>query len=650
MQTLAQIFNNAFFRVPDYQRGYAWEESQLEDFGKDINWLRAGQQHYTGMLTLYPLEKPYSAAFPANAPHTVYHLVDGQQRLTTSYLLLSKIIGRAANGMIAGQPVPIVTHSYLSASINGSQFPVFGYDSLTKMNFLQSLLEHSTVTKKHPKLPTKNVYEKNLLQASVFLDKKLNSQSQQQMDKLFNCLTTQLVFDIHEVKNTFDVCAMFESINYRGKKLTKFEVLKNRLMYLSELIGKANPSELERTQSLRASIESAWGCAFDWLGAGKEPLDEDDFLLQHTIMYFGALPKEKEALDGKLFKERFSNDRLALTHEEPLKLGELEAYVESIKRSSELWAFQNSCIAKLSVNPSWVTQDVVDWMLRLNRLGMRHFKPLILGALNQMSFANTRETAETLISLLKEIERFIFVVYELCEYSANQSSKTYFSDYGWGVFHSESEYSFAEIVTDVDEYLYSFDEDGEFSGIFNPDEFINKVHARFHKDDGWYDWDSIHYFLSEWETHFKDSNQEIIPLDGYSNGSIEHVMPQNTDALGQWQVNQAELGKRFKYVVHDLGNLTLLGIGANKAVQDIDLKCKAAAYQMSCDGKDILKRAGKGYSWGSTEILARGKTMVKFMCERWRLPGQDKDSDFLIGYDDILSTNVKPPRQSRKST
>lgn len=441
---------------------------------------------------------------------------------------------------------------------------------------------------------------------------------------------------------------MFESINYRGKKLTKFEVLKNRLMYLGELIGQANSSELERVQNLRVSIESAWGCAFNWLGTGKEPLDEDDFLLQHTIMYFGPLSRDKDAFDGTLFKERFSNDRLSPTHDEPLKLDELEAYVESIKISSELWAFQNSCITKLSDKPRWVTQDVVDWLLRLNRLGMRHFRPLILGALNQMSFTNTHETSETLASLLKKIERFIFIMYELCEYSASQAAKTHFSDYGWCIYHNEPEFSFENIRSELDEYLYSFNEEGEFSGFFDTDEFINKVHARFHKNRGWRDWTPIQYFLSEWETHFKDSTQDIIPPDGYSNLSVEHVMPQNPDAPGQWQSNQKELKKLFKYVVHDLGNLTLLGIGANKAVQDIDLKCKAAAYQMSCDGKDILKRAGKEYSWGNAEILARGETMVKFIREHWQLPGQEKDSEFLIDPDSILSTNVKPPRQSRK--
>lgn len=650
MQTLAQIFNNTFFRVPDYQRGYAWEDSQLEDFWKDLNWLHADQKHYTGMLTLYPLEKPYSEAFPTNAPHIAYQLVDGQQRLTTSYLLLSKLIGRGENGMIAGQPIAIVTHNFISASIGGGQFPVFGYDSHSKMNFLQNLVELSIVAKKPGKLKTKNIYEKNLLNANNFLDKKLRSLPPQKIDNLFSRLTTQLVFDIHEVNNTFDVCAMFESINYRGKRLTKFEVLKNRLMYLGELIGQADTSELTRVQNLRASIESAWGCAFDWFGTGKDPLDEDEFLLQHTIMYFGPLPRDKDAFDETIFKDRFSNDRLSPTHEEPLKLEELEAYVNSIKVSSELWAFQNSCITELSGNPGWVKQDIVDWLLRLNRLGMRHFRPLILGALNQLLAANTQETHDTLLSLLKKIEWFIFIMYEICEYFANHSAKTDFSNYGSIVFHNESEYSFEKIENDLHEYVYSFNDEGEFSGWFDPEVFIGRVIARFYKNKGWFDWTPIKYFLSEWETHFKNSAQNIISPDGYSNLSVEHVMPQNPDAPGQWQDNQKELRTSFKYVVHDLGNLTLLGIGANEAVHDIDLRCKAEAYRVSCDGKDILKRAGKDCIWGKSQIIDRGEAMVGFIRKRWQLPGQEKDSEFMIDSDSVLSTNVRAPRRSHTPT
>lgn len=79
---------------------------------------------------------------------------------------------------------------------------------------------------------------------------------------------------------------------------------------------------------------------------------------------------------------------------------------------------------------------------------------------------------------------------------------------------------------------------------------------------------------------------------------IKHIMPQNPSSAGQSQSNQKVLGKRFKYVLDDLGNLTSLGVGANKSVKDIDLNSQATAYRVTGDGQDILERAGENYDWG----------------------------------------------------
>jgi hypothetical protein len=52
LQNLATIFNSRVFRIPDYQRGYAWSAPQLIDFWDDLNRLDADHNHYTGQLTL----------------------------------------------------------------------------------------------------------------------------------------------------------------------------------------------------------------------------------------------------------------------------------------------------------------------------------------------------------------------------------------------------------------------------------------------------------------------------------------------------------------------------------------------------------------------------------------------------------------------
>ena len=55
MTSLSSLFNNAIFRIPDYQRGYAWDTNQLNDFWDDLYNLTDDRYHYTGMLSLKEL-------------------------------------------------------------------------------------------------------------------------------------------------------------------------------------------------------------------------------------------------------------------------------------------------------------------------------------------------------------------------------------------------------------------------------------------------------------------------------------------------------------------------------------------------------------------------------------------------------------------
>ena len=60
LQSLSQIFQNKIFRIPDYQRGYAWQDPQLRDFWEDIINLQEDRYHYTGLLSLKVLSRSES--------------------------------------------------------------------------------------------------------------------------------------------------------------------------------------------------------------------------------------------------------------------------------------------------------------------------------------------------------------------------------------------------------------------------------------------------------------------------------------------------------------------------------------------------------------------------------------------------------------
>lgn len=97
LQPLSLLFQNRLFRIPDYQRGYAWQQSQLIDFWDDIINLQDDRYHYTGLLSLKELKKKVISSWGediwmVDAGFKACHIVDGQQRLTTFIVLLNELI------------------------------------------------------------------------------------------------------------------------------------------------------------------------------------------------------------------------------------------------------------------------------------------------------------------------------------------------------------------------------------------------------------------------------------------------------------------------------------------------------------------------------------------------------------------------------
>ena len=96
--TLPGLFANKCFRIPNYQRGYAWGESQLNDLWDDLMDIQKNggsyRPHYTGAITLQQIDS--STLTPAEKKLSTsgmeyYNVVDGQQRLTTLVILLNTL-------------------------------------------------------------------------------------------------------------------------------------------------------------------------------------------------------------------------------------------------------------------------------------------------------------------------------------------------------------------------------------------------------------------------------------------------------------------------------------------------------------------------------------------------------------------------------
>ena len=274
--TLPGLFANKCFRIPNYQRGYAWGESQLNDLWDDLMDIQKNggsyRPHYTGAITLQQIDS--STLTPAEKKLSTsgmeyYNVVDGQQRLTTLVILLNtlaKFIKTGKKNLIENyiKKEKVFKFSYGDTSGNSYRF------------FMKNIIGES---KTLPYTPT--IYTANLDRASLFFDEKFNKLTSKELNEFKEKLLTALVFDTKYIQDNLDVQAVFETMNNRGKPLTTLEKLKNRLLYMA---SKFDATTVD-IKGLSDEINNGWGLIYETLGKNHDcSLSEDEFLSAYLTL------------------------------------------------------------------------------------------------------------------------------------------------------------------------------------------------------------------------------------------------------------------------------------------------------------------------------------------------------------------------------
>ena len=83
MVTVYDLMNNNFY-IPDYQRGYRWTKSEVRKLLQDLEEFLNMSPNNNRFYCLQPLVVFY------NKEQNAWEIIDGQQRLTTLYLILNK--------------------------------------------------------------------------------------------------------------------------------------------------------------------------------------------------------------------------------------------------------------------------------------------------------------------------------------------------------------------------------------------------------------------------------------------------------------------------------------------------------------------------------------------------------------------------------
>lgn len=554
LYSLSKLFTERLYRIPDYQRGYAWTEKQLKDFWGDLVQLEKDKNHYLGVLTLEQVPKETFKTWRddhwivESKSYSPYHIVDGQQRLTTAIILVQSIVESVEEGTrLNYNTLDEIRKRFIYDSKDEgiSRSYMFGYEKDNpSYEFLKTkiFLEPSGSSE----TPQETIYTHNLEFAKQFFKKKLDTLTLYDKEGIYRKLTQNLLFNIYTISTDIDVFVAFETMNNRGKLLSYLELLKNRLIYLST---KFEVEDYEK-EKLRCSINETWKSMYHHLGKNKSnPLDDDLFLSNHFMIYFGKsvcfedeefivdvdlgnnrvyrrsranysayLLERKFTVKSIISSTKVDIDVQTEEDKETLSLKEVYSYVRNLQACVELW------YQILNPNDSDFSSEEKIWLDKLIRLSRRNdffpATPLI------MVFFQKEKKKEERLKLLKVLEGINFLRLLV----RNRYPLFYATDLydlpnpiELAVKLNQGTITSERIIKDLEETRHR---------ITTQKEFLNYVILEF-KSDGFYKWHGIKYFLYEYDLSLqgksKTERQKLdwVEFSAFDYETIEHIYPQN---------------------------------------------------------------------------------------------------------------------------
>ena len=609
-QKIPDIFANNYFRIPDYQRGYAWKaDKQLPELWDDIEDIPTNpsggyKPHYTGAISLQKtsfdkLSKSEQKLLQSGS--NIYDVVDGQQRLTTILILLFELYKKLNDKKIYNQYIKEKGKNAVYKFSYGTENGDYNY-------FLQKEIfeDPNSICK------GKSVYTNNLKEAKQFFCDKLAPLTPKQARTIFSKVTTALMFDIKIIDDSFDVQAVFETMNNRGKPLTILEKLKNRLLFLNSKLTNCDNEQLAKI------INDCWGLIYNSLGQNETSmLDEDEFLSSHLTLIrtpadYSFSTQDAERKVFEMFCSRASQYRLSYTRDQS----------ESSKKE-EVVSFDK--IKKYAIDlanyvPYWFTVNCPDIK---NTVELELYKIQCLNGSKEMRLflaqllALQKDEPEEFNRCLKNVEKILFrnrlpIPSIMDERSfATRARDLHIGDIKLEELNNELEAILAQTI-ECSSLI------GGFKWLF--------TYVR--GNVGYHRWNGLKYFLFEFEEHIHQQDYSrdfaIISWDKFFETSIEHIMPKTyqdywSDTMSNYlsQKNFSEEGRyvAIKTLLNSLGNLTIIRDKKNSSLGNNPWETKVKAYANGSFSERQISSKTEWHPWSAESILNRGKVLLKYLID-----------------------------------
>ena len=547
---IKSIFSDFWFLVPGYQRSYVWETDNIQDLLDDL-WFayenKPENEYFLGSLVLKQTNKE---------DFNEYEVLDGQQRLTTFFLLMAVLRDISEDERLKG-----VCQNRIYQEAN----PYEGTPERLRIVYqirdnVEDFIKEYVLEKGgtlNPKIEenikSDNTSISHMANAINEMKSFFSSKETKQIEGFGVFLALKLIFIYVSTESIEDAFRMFTILNNRGIPLTSADILK------STNIG-AIPTvkEQEKYAKKWEEIEGNLGKDFDrFLSFIRTVLVKDKARLN-------LLDEFEKNIYEKEWEEKGGT-----------KKGLLERGKKTIDFIERYY-------------------DIYDKTILEPKLSSNEYKNLI--TIMNIGFPSSDWIPPVLLFTEKFGEN------RLLDFLRKLELK-FTSDW-------LSQYTSTERIKNMNEILKEIEKEGQtvdnllnnkklfeinkenFENALNRKDFYKKKYAK--------------YILLKYD-FLKSSNTALI--SNYRNISIEHILPQNPDENSQWQRDFTE--NEIEDLKHNLGNLILINGKKNTSLGNLDFILKKERYlkkriDIFPSGKVFLQET----EWEPQSIKDRQKEMI----------------------------------------
>lgn len=516
---ITDILKDKTFKVPLYQREYSWNLEQVSDLFYDIEATIDNDGHFLGSLLLYQDNQSGKM-----------EIVDGQQRMTTLFLLLLSVL------------LELKDSDKLKAinRINSLLFEIDPNDLSEEASSSEPRLQTGKRDKKLFKAIIKGedylVYKdgrrkshKNLTNSLEFFKNRLIEIRDEKGISGIVEFTEKVIkskFVVMTAEQQSDKLLLFKTVNARGLDLTQGDLIKNELCH--------NLNEIDMDEAI-----DSWD---EMRGRIEKNNGKLDTYLFHYINSIDYIQEERKSLDKRRGVQKWDKNNYPPVPEkymfdifsQVIKREKPELFLQNILKSSEDYTSL--------INPS---NDQVS-LSSLKAMGVNKCFPLFLNVKRKVSEENFKVLVGLIDSLTfrhsilrndpKDLERFY--------------------------------YSLSELIKSDDEINSALEKIRAHSNFKDEEKFKLEFIVASPKS-------SISKMILDRITRKQSESVDWSNKDTH----IEHIMPQKPK--GEWLVMYNEDEEQYKDFLNRIGNLTILQDKKNIKARNKDFKDKKEYYSES---------------------------------------------------------------------